>query len=622
MNELKRSGKIGSVKVALLVVFVWLVMTGYASGGVERWNATYDGYSTGMLPFMPQVVVDGVGDRILAYTAYTLDSSGEIAETHWRVVSYDPSGSVNWEREVRGTEGLCYLSALTVDLNNDVIAGGAEKNSRGDYDWKIVKFSSEGSVLLERRYDSGRGDDWLNDLQVDSRGNIIGAGTCAGESGFNEWMVRFFLTDGSAKEWQVSGVQGFAYRVAVDSRDDVVVGGEVTEGGDKDWKVISYAPGGTKVNWEVSFDSSRGDDHLYDIAVDEGGDVVAVGKVHSSKSYYDYDWQVICYGVSGSTATVRWSDRIDGDGDDDSANGVSIDGDGNLFVGGYVSKGGYRKWFLLSYNATSGVKRWSQNLDGEAGDSAVGDVAVAGGVVVATGYSSGTSYRDWRVIAYAAADGSLRWDDLYDGGDDELAMEVAMDSGGGAFVAGVEGKLSPYLEFKRVRVADYAGEGGFSPPLLDGHVLKPGEVRTIESPPQSPDPQNGLYLGFGDVVRGGASFKLQAAFPSYVNAERSFEYQVKVFIAAQLPDDYSRLLYLTEDGRVEYQPPDALSSWREAVKGGVSPTTILELPASSLPSGVQYWYTLVVPWDVPDNFDGVDWNAVPWEITVDVLNLP
>jgi C1A family cysteine protease len=163
-------------------------------------------------------------------------------------------------------------------------------------------------------------------------------------------------------------------------------------------------------------------------------------------------------------------------------------------------------------------------------------------------------------------------------------------------------------------------------PVPSGHKMVPGEVSTVSPAMASPAPDSGVYLGFGSAATGGKLFTVVAAFPSYVDSQGN-GMSVKIFIAAQLPDDYSRLLFFDRANKVDYQPPHSLSSWKTGVEGTISATTVLP-PVSvdsstgfQVPKGMHYWYTLVVPNTVPDDFEGVDWSSTPWEITVNMLDV-
>ncbi len=624
-------------------VVVFLVLLVFGLSGLS-WSAMGDqswewSESNGSNYYSsPKVAIDSQGNRIFAYTIF--DSS--ISNSYAHVISFNSNGNKNWEADVSEPSKKFLLAALVVDNNDNVIVGGYENNG-SDRDWKVVKFSSSGTKLREFTCDYG--DDIMLDLAVDSHGNIIGVGETKGSTSSFYYGMVYFFSSSNVILWSrlTKSVVG---RVKVDKNDNVIVLAQEENSGQLDWKVKAYSSSGTTL-WSETFNSGNGDDYPSALAVDDDGNVAVVGK--AKRAAGDYDWKVLFYQVSGSTVTLKWSDQINGDGGDDAAISVAIDEKGNVVVGGYKTRGGDQNWFLVSYDSSTGAKRWSAPYDSTMGDDGLMKVATGHGIVVAMGYSSNGSDADWRVRAYSAASGAVQWDDVCDteSGGVDYAGDVAVDANGGAFVGGAcdtafgigttikavdyEGAATPSgggdtggdngTDTGEGDTGGDNGTGGGSNPL-PGWVLGRAVVRTINSPPQTPEPIKGTYLGFGDAAVGGSHFKLQASFPPFVNAQRTTPYEVKIFIAAQLPDDYSRLLYITSSNAIEYQPPDKLSSWKTKVKGIVPNTVILNTSTDSMPSGDHYWYTLVVPSSVPDDFSGVDWSAIPWEVTVNILKLP
>ncbi len=623
-------------KAAVFMALVMLAMSGvsWSAMGDRSWD--WSSPTGSDYYYIPKVAIDSQGNRIVAYAV--LDSS--FSKSYGHIVCFDSSGHVKWDADISKLSKNFFLSALVVDKDDNVIVGGQENNGSDD-DWKVVKFSPSGTKLREFSYSYG--DDELYDLAVDSHGNIIGVGKTKGSTSSFYYGLVYFFSSSKVVLWSRL-TESTVGRVVVDSNDNVIVLGEQKNSGQMDWKVVSYSSSGTTL-WSQTFDSGNGDDYPEALAVDDSGNVAVVGK--AKRAAGDYDWKVLFYQVSGSSATLKWSDQINGDGHNDAATAVAIDGSGNVVVGGYQSKGGDDQWLLVSYSSSTGVKRWSATYDSTMGDDAILGVAAGNGIVVAVGYSGNGSDNDWRVRAYSAVNGAVKWDDVCasGGGGNDYALDVAMDSNGGAFVAGECDSMLGICT--SVKVVDYEGvsspsggdtggdtggdngtdtggdngTGGGGTTPLKGHILRPAEVRTINTPPATPAPLKDTYLGFGSAATGGTNFKLQASFPQYINTQKTSAYEVKIFIAAQLPDDYSRLLYITSSNAIEYQPPDKLSSWKSKVKGIVPNTVILNTSTSSMPSGVHYWYTLVVPSSVPDDFSGVDWSTIPWEVTVNVLNL-
>ena len=156
-------------------------------------------------------------------------------------------------------------------------------------------------------------------------------------------------------------------------------------------------------------------------------------------------------------------------------------------------------------------------------------------------------------------------------------------------------------------------------------ALRPSMVDIIPAA-ETPDLEDGNYLGFGDSVVKGPHLKVEAALPAYLKQSDNSTLAIKIFIAAQMPDDYSRLAYFDSSNNLKFQPLGSLSSWKSSVRGAVSVTTVslevgLRSESSTIPSGTHYWCALVVPATVPDDFSGVDWSTTPWEITVNILDV-
>ncbi len=623
--EIRRAGKLRRVVVLILMVVLGLGGVSWSAMGDKSWEWETMGYAY-LYSFLD---LDSEGNLLVAYPVIA-NSTNYYAH----VISLDRNGGVNWETDVSDPSGKFALSDLTVDKDDNVIVGGSA-HAGGDYDWKVVKLSSSGSALREFSYDSGY-DDYLYALATDSQGRIVGVGrtdTSSSSSSSYRGVVNF-LSVGKVVEWPPLPYSE-AEKVVVDSNDRVVVMGSTYSGGDRDWKVVSYSYSGTKL-WEESFDGGYGEDSPEDLAVDDSGNVVVVGSVETSGG--DDDWMVVFYEVSGATATLKWDSQIDGEGGEDRAYSVVVDDAGNVVVGGFVTMGGNEDGLLIYYDPSFlGRMLWSKRYDESGRDEEFLGVDSAQGMVVAVGTSHSGSYCRWKVRAYSVVDGSLKWENSC-AEECSFPNDIVVDAYGGTYVVGVCGVFAKVkvVAYEGVTTPDSGGgtggdtggdngtdngTGGGTEPLT-GHVLRPSEVRTINSPPRSPSPLKGTYLGFGEAAVGGSNFKLQAAFPQYINVAKNQVYEVKIFIAAQLPDDYSRLLYITSANEVMYQPPERLSSWKSKVKGFVPNTVVLNTSSASMPSGLHYWYTLVVPSYVPDDFSGVDWSTLPWEVTVNVLNLP
>ncbi len=541
--------------------------------GKLNWQTSYIGGET------QGVATDSRGNVIVV--GYEYNGSDD----DWKVISYSPAGEINWQQSYDGTFGHDIPRAVAVDSKDDVIVVGSENNGSDD-DWKIISYSPLGTINWQQSYDGGNGDDTAYAVGVDSDDNVIVAGRVRGGSD-DDWKIISFSALGGIN-WQRSydGRNGddSPHKIAVDSKDNVIVAGYEHNGSDVDWKVISYSSTGA-TNWEGSYDSGSGDEEALNVSVDSNGNAVVVG---TKDAGCGSDWHIISYSPSGA---INWQQSYSGNSNDWPL-AVASDSDNNAVVAGFEKndRGDY-DWRIISFSSAGDIE-WKASYDSRNGTYETSSYKRGKGGVRSP--ASGNNYDDW-------------------------ATRIAIDKVSGEVV--VAGSI---LNKSSALVIDCQGYT----PKFSGHVLIPSEVRTVQPAAQTPNatPDNGTYLGFGDVVANGTHFKVEAAFPAYLKQSDNTTLPVKIFIAAQMPDDYSRLAYFDSSNNLKYQPPDKLLSWKSSVTGEVAKTTIfpevdVHSGLSGIATGTHYWYTLVVPATVPDDFSGVDWSTTPWEITVNVFEV-
>ena len=592
----------------LLSVVVMLVTAGFclgiwsmgwASPGSKKWDYS----AVGGEWYYDHVVIDELGNRIIGSTA----KSG--SEYYWIIVSLNKNGGINWQKTHHSPHDA-YLIDIKLDSKNNVIAAGIQDNNT-DFFWHVASYkAADGALNWETDINKGAVDKigmsgvaLLHDMVIDGNDNIVLTGlTLDSSNDLYGYICSMSATDHSMT-WQNNfgaANQVWGWKLAVDSENNIILAAWNNDS----WKVISYTPsGGT--NWQKEFNSGK-TDLPYAIAVDSKDNVIVGGIAEDDK------WKVICYSSSGNQL---WEDLLL----DGRVQAITTDSKDNIIVAGYSGSG---DWRVISYTPSGGIN-WQKEFDGGYGTDIANTVAVdANDNVIVTGYVFDGSHNNWYTIC-CDTNGLELWHASYDSGDNDEARNIAIDKDTGeVVVVGYTGSGN------NVRVIDYEGYPPPAPPAPAGHVLAPSEVRTVQPAAETPNgnPVNGTYLGFGDVVASGTHFKVEAAFPAYLKQSDNSTLAVKIFIAAQMPDDYSRLAYFDSSNNMKFQPPDKLSSWKSSVSGEVAKTTIypevdVTSALSNIPSGTHYWYTLVVPATVPDDFSGVDWSTTPWEITVNIFDV-
>ncbi len=358
----------------------------------------------------------------------------------WGVSSYGPpAGNAAYV----GCGG-CYSDqfAIAIGPDGNPVVTGAGWNG-ANFDWKTVKFNAAtGAVLWEALFNgTADGYDVPYALAIDSAGNVVVAGE-SGNADFNsDFKVIKYAAATGAVVWErtfngAANSNDAAYAVAVDGADNVIATGITTNAAaNVDWKTIQYTSGGTQV-WEKTFDGpGGGHDYANAIAVDAAGNAFVTG---SAANATDDDWKTIKY--AAADGAIVWEKALDASGAaaGDSARGVRIDSAGNAVVIGYVSTTSF-DWKIIKYAAADGTILWQQSFDGGADDHAYGHVIDAAGNVIVTGAARNAAGNfDYKTIKYAAASGALLWEKTFAGAANgrDVAVPIALDGAGNAIVSG------------------------------------------------------------------------------------------------------------------------------------------------------------------------------------------
>ena len=251
--------------------------------------------------------------------------------------------------------------------------------------------------------------------------------------------------------------------LTVDSAGNVYVTGFIQDN-NKKGALYSFEPDGT-LRWSQQVGSK--DSVLNGVAVDIGNpadpDDDAIFVVGYDTDFVSgssgKDWLIRKYSsVDGSIISASsWPGR-GGDGED-VANDVAVDTAGNVYVSG-VMEGSTKDWTTYSFEP-DGTLRWSRQLGSK--DGVLNGVAVDKGnpadpaddTIYAVGYYTNfvgaSTGRDWLIRKYSSVDGSIisaaSWPGRGGAGED-IAYDVAVDSSGNVFVAGVmEGSTKDWTTY-------------------------------------------------------------------------------------------------------------------------------------------------------------------------------
>jgi uncharacterized delta-60 repeat protein len=247
-------------------------------------------------------------------------------------------------------------------------------------------------------------------------------------AGVKKWAVRY---NGPKDSTDI------AYALAVDKNGNVYIGGcSIGAGGNTDGVAIKYNSTGVR-QWVARYNGpANWHDGIFDIEVDDAGNVYVTGYSYSALNGYDF--MTIKYNSAGAQ---QWIARYNGPGNwDDIAHEIAVDNAGNIYVNGYsAGKPGNDDFLTVKYNS-AGIQQWAARYNAEADSSDISyNIAVdgAGNVSVAgTSYGNNGNF-DYVTIKYNNA-GVEQWISRYNGqgNRDDRVRDLTADAAGSVYVTG------------------------------------------------------------------------------------------------------------------------------------------------------------------------------------------
>jgi chitodextrinase len=359
------------------------------------------------------VAVDAAGNVLVAgFTRGVLDPSA-VGSMDAVLVKYDAGGNLLWTRQLGSTDDD-WAVAVAVDPGGNAYVAGTTQGAvggpnAGGSDVFLAKFDPSGILTWARQLGSAA-DDGAEGVAVDASGNAYVVGLTKGSldgsyQGLGDGFVAKYGPDGIWLWTHQLGTSGddAIYGVAVDAAGNPFVTGETTgvlagtsNAGNWDFFLARYDPIGPATTVWVRQAGTLVNDSGYGVAVDPGGNVVALGTTGSRMfglpSFGRDDAFLVRYDASGNRL---WAAEWGSTGNEIGV-GVAVDGAGNVYAAGYTdasldgnpSAGGFDV-FLTRFDA-DGPKAWTVQV-GTATTDFAHAVAVdrTTGEVVVVGATSG-----------------------------------------------------------------------------------------------------------------------------------------------------------------------------------------------------------------------------------------
>ncbi len=192
-------------------------------------------------------------------------------------MKFDPNGNALW--------------ASTISFNGKGVAVDSKDNILvNDYYFTTRKYSSNGIFIWEKTFDSGGSYNPSYGVATDSLDNVIVSGYNGNSvSTYASIIVKYSPV--GTKLWDIidNTEPRWSYKVAVDSYNNIIAaGGRYLS---YDWLTKKYDPNGNKI-WERSFDFAGNNDEGCAVAIDSKNDIIVTGYVtNGGGKYYTVKYQ-------------------------------------------------------------------------------------------------------------------------------------------------------------------------------------------------------------------------------------------------------------------------------------------------------------------------------------------
>ncbi len=394
------------MKIYILILCSLLTLLGYSQTPVKVWDKTLGGSS---LDDLKSMISTTDGGYILAgYSGSNI--SGDKSENnkgisdYW-VIKINSTGQKVWDKTFGGSNTE-QLSSIIPTSDGGYILGGRSlsnisgdksENSKGDYDYWIVKINSSGQKVWDKTY-GGSKTDILNSITQTSDGgfallghsnsNISGDKSENSKGETDYWIVK--INSSGQKEWDKTfGGILFDLFPVINSTSDggyILAGfsesnmsGDKTENsrGSFDYWIVKINSLGQK-EWDKTFGGSNGE-ILNSITQSLDGGYVLAGysnsnvsgdKLENSRGGNDY-WIV----KINSSGQKEW-DKTYGGGYSDYLTSITSTTDNTYVLAGYTNSNisgektedsNGNDFWIIKINAT-GQKLWDKTLGGSGRD--------------------------------------------------------------------------------------------------------------------------------------------------------------------------------------------------------------------------------------------------------------
>jgi hypothetical protein len=254
------------------------------------------------------------------------------------VAKYSPQGKLLWEKQVNN-DFDDYINDIAVDSRGNIfIIGVSQSPGPSSFGFFLFKYSSQGQLLWKKRLGDFRGDDFRGeDVAVDSGGNVFATGNILKNGTYDSDNLSIVKYSPQGKVlWKKklldrNDYSTFQSEIEIDSHGNVFITAEKTETGKTDAFIVKYSPQG-KLLWKNQFDPID----VYSssrIAFNSRNDVFVTGSTYAQPDDQGYAKSDVWIAKYSSEGKLLWKKQL-GTAERDASFDIAVDRRGDVFITG------------------------------------------------------------------------------------------------------------------------------------------------------------------------------------------------------------------------------------------------------------------------------------------------
>ena len=430
----------GQSDVGATIVNYDITTLKYNSAGVQQWISTYSGAA--LNDDIPSgFYVSGAGNVFVTGSTDT-DATLNVSN-NYITLKYNTTGTLQWSQNYTSTSSSNDVPKAIVEdaFGNVIVTGSTETIPQKD--GLTIKYNSTGVAQWTKFFNEvGDNSDKPTAMAMDAAGNTFVAGSVVEYGTDKNFALQKIDSNGNTL-W-VKTINGTAAGSS-DSAEDVIIDNTGTyiyvagythnKGTATDFTVAKYDQLGNLI-WVNKYDYVTESDRAFSIGLDSNNNVYVTGRSDSDKSNLITNDDILTLKYN-SDGIFQWAIRYNGTSDlSDTGSVIKVTSAGNIYVAGKSTNLTNSDYIILKYD-TSGVQQWTHLYNGGGNDVALQMEMDASENLYITGNSDNASLTNTDIVTLKYnASGVQQWVERLDGGGNDTTDAIKLDTAGNVIVAG------------------------------------------------------------------------------------------------------------------------------------------------------------------------------------------